>query len=54
RGGECDLALAGGVTVRFPQKTGYLYQPSMILSPDGHCRPFDAAANGTVGGNGAG
>jgi len=52
--GDCDLALAGGVTVRLPQKTGYLYQPSMILSPDGLCRPFDAKAGGTVPGNGAG
>ncbi len=54
RAGECELALAGGVTIRTPQKTGYLYQPSMILSPDGRCRPFDASAAGTVGGNGAG
>ncbi|WFE54796.1 non-ribosomal peptide synthetase/type I polyketide synthase [Micromonospora sp. WMMD1155] len=51
---ECDLALAGGVTVRFPQTRGYLYQEGMILSPDGHCRPFDAQARGTVSGSGAG
>jgi acyl transferase domain-containing protein len=51
---QCDLALAGGVGIRVPQKTGYLYQEGMINSPDGHCRPFDAAAKGTVGGNGAG
>jgi acyl transferase domain-containing protein/acyl carrier protein len=52
--GECDMALAGGVSVDVPHKTGYLYQEGMILSPDGHCRAFDAQANGTVGGNGCG
>ena len=52
--GECDLALAGGVSVRVPQKTGYLHQEGMIFSPDGHCRAFDAGAGGTVGGNGVG
>jgi amino acid adenylation domain-containing protein len=51
---ECDLALAGGVSVRLPQPSGYLYQEGMILSPDGHCRTFDASAQGTVGGNGVG
>ncbi len=51
---ECDMALAGGVSIRLPQKTGYLYQEGMILSPDGHCRAFDEKAKGTVGGNGAG
>ncbi|MCP4701299.1 MAG: amino acid adenylation domain-containing protein, partial [Gammaproteobacteria bacterium] len=54
RCGECDIALAGGVSVRVPHKTGYLYQEGMILSPDGHCRAFDAKAQGTVGGNGMG
>jgi len=51
---ECDMALAGGVTVQSPQKKGYLYQDGMILSPDGHCRAFDARAQGTVVGNGVG
>jgi polyketide synthase PksJ len=51
---ECDMALAGGVCIRIPQKSGYLYQEGMILSPDGCCRAFDQQANGTVGGNGAG
>ncbi|MEO1005228.1 MAG: beta-ketoacyl synthase N-terminal-like domain-containing protein, partial [Cyanobacteria bacterium J06638_38] len=51
---ECDLALAGGVSVHSPQKMGYLYQEGMILSPDGHCRAFDAAAAGTIFGSGAG
>jgi acyl transferase domain-containing protein len=45
--GRCDMALAGGVTVRVPQKGGYFYAPGSILSPDGHCRPFDAEAQGT-------
>ncbi|HID99164.1 MAG TPA: SDR family NAD(P)-dependent oxidoreductase [Thiotrichaceae bacterium] len=52
--GHCDMALAGGVSIRVPHKSGYLYQEGMILSPDGHCRAFDANAQGTVGGNGVG
>ena len=52
--GECDMALAGAVTIRIPQKEGYLYQEGMILSPDGHCRAFDAKAQGTLGGDGVG
>ncbi|MDY7016320.1 MAG: type I polyketide synthase, partial [Cyanobacteriota bacterium] len=52
--GECDMALAGGVSVFVPHKVGYLYQEGMILSPDGHCRTFDARAKGTVFGNGVG
>jgi len=51
---ESDMALAGGVTVYVPQRSGYLYQPGSILSPDGRCRPFDAGAQGTVFGNGVG
>ncbi|MGD2085176.1 MAG: condensation domain-containing protein [Candidatus Aminicenantes bacterium] len=51
--GECDMALAGGVTISFPQVSGYLYQEGMIYSRDGHCRAFDAAASGTNGGSGA-
>lgn len=47
-GGECDLALAGGVTARVPQRLGYLYEVGSAFSPDGHCRPFDARAAGTV------
>ncbi|PSM49382.1 polyketide synthase [Chroococcidiopsis sp. CCALA 051] len=52
--GECDMALAGGVSIRIPQKVGYLYQEGMILSPDGHCRAFDAQAQGTIGSSGLG
>ncbi|MBY0376012.1 MAG: KR domain-containing protein, partial [Bryobacteraceae bacterium] len=51
---ECDMALAGGVSVRVRQKEGYRYQDGGILSPDGHCRAYDAAAKGTIVGNGAG
>ncbi len=51
---QCDMALAGGVSIRVPQKTGYLYQEGGILSPDGHCRAFDAKAQGTIIGNGVG
>jgi phthiocerol/phenolphthiocerol synthesis type-I polyketide synthase E len=52
--GECDIALAGGVSVSFPQRSGYLYQEGMILSPDAHCRPFDVKAGGTRAGAGCG
>ena len=51
---QCDLALAGGVSIDFPQTKGHLHVEKGILSPDGHCRPFDATASGTVRGNGAG
>ncbi|MFP2932573.1 amino acid adenylation domain-containing protein, partial [Pyxidicoccus sp. 3LG] len=52
--GDSDLALAGAVRVSVPQRTGYLFQEGMILSPDGHCRAFDARARGTVVGSGLG
>ncbi|HEX6291078.1 MAG TPA: amino acid adenylation domain-containing protein [Herpetosiphonaceae bacterium] len=52
--GECDTALAGGVSIRATQRTGYLYEEGGIASPDGHCRAFDADAHGTVAGNGLG
>ncbi|MFF8474134.1 SDR family NAD(P)-dependent oxidoreductase [Streptomyces sp. NPDC015414] len=51
---ECDLALAGGVTVTVPHRSGYLPVDGGIESADGHCRPYGAGANGTVFGNGAG
>lgn len=51
--GECEAALAGGVSIRLPQHAGYRYQPGGILSRDGRCRPFEAGAAGVVGGNGA-
>jgi amino acid adenylation domain-containing protein len=52
--GECDMALAGGVSILLPPRSGYTYQEGMIKSPDGHCRVFDAAARGTNGGDGVG
>ncbi len=52
--GDIDMALAGGVSIDARQKTGYLYQDGMIFSPDGHCRPFDRLAKGTVRGYGLG
>lgn len=51
---ECDIALAGGVSVRVPHKAGYLYQKGSIFSPDGHCRAFDSKAQGTIFGSGVG
>ncbi len=52
--GECDLALAGGSRIDFPNTSGYFYREGMISSPDGHCRAFDADARGTVTGSGVG
>ncbi len=52
--GECDMALAGAATVRVPQRVGYVSRKGDILSPDGHCRAFDAEAQGTIFGSGAG
>ncbi|MFD0858021.1 type I polyketide synthase [Roseovarius aquimarinus] len=52
--GECDMALAGGVTIELPHGRGYLYKENEILSPDGHCHAFDHRAAGTVFGSGAG
>jgi phthiocerol/phenolphthiocerol synthesis type-I polyketide synthase E len=54
RGGECDVALAGGAAVMGAADRGYLYEPGGILSPDGHCRPFDERADGTVPSEGVG
>ena len=53
RGFECDLALAGGASVTVPSNAGYLYNEGGMLSADGHCRPFDAAATGTLFSDGA-
>ncbi len=54
RSGDADAALAGGVSITFPQQRGYLYMESGMASSDGLCRPFDAQASGTVFGHGAG
>jgi len=52
--GESDIALAGGVTVRIPQVSGYSSRSNAILSPTGYCRAFDARADGTLFGSGVG
>lgn len=51
---QCDMALAGGIFIHCPQNSGYLYQEGGIESADGHCRPFEARANGAVFSNGVG
>ncbi len=51
---QCDLALAGGVSISFPQNRGYTHQPGAMVSADGHCRSFDVDASGTVFGGGVG
>lgn len=51
---ECEMALAGGVSVMLPKKTGYPYQEGMMLSKDGHCRVFDKDATGTIFSDGVG
>ncbi|UCH94096.1 MAG: amino acid adenylation domain-containing protein [Candidatus Aminicenantes bacterium] len=52
--GECEMALAGGVSISYPSKRGYHYQPGMIYSADGHNRTFDAKASGSIFGDGVG
>ncbi|MEC3879881.1 polyketide synthase [Parapedobacter sp. 10938] len=54
RSGQCDVALAGGASISPPIISGHLYEEGAILSKDGHCRPFDTAATGTVFSDGAG
>ncbi|MCK4785650.1 MAG: polyketide synthase, partial [Desulfobacteraceae bacterium] len=51
---QCSIVLAGGVSINLNQRNGYYYQEGTIVSPDGHCRAFDAKANGTVLGQGVG
>ncbi|GGF16081.1 polyketide synthase [Hymenobacter cavernae] len=54
RNGQCELALAGGASITAPMRSGHLYQEGAMLSRDGHCRSFDAEAQGTVFSDGAG
>ncbi|EPR09613.1 non-ribosomal peptide synthetase [Ruminiclostridium papyrosolvens] len=54
RRGESDMAIAGGVSITYPRKSGYLWHNGMIFSKNGHCRPFTQEASGTVMGNGCG
>lgn len=50
--GECDIALAGASAVRVPHHVGYTYEPGAMVSPSGHCRPFDVNSDGTIFGSG--
>ncbi len=50
--GECDMALTGASAVRVPHRVGYTYEPGAMVSPSGHCRPFDAKSDGTIFGSG--
>ena len=50
--GECDMAVAGAASVRVPHHVGYGYEPGAMVSQTGHCRPFDAKADGTIFGSG--
>ncbi len=51
---QCDMALAGGSSISFPQRRDYPYEPDAMVSADGKCRAFDAGANGTIFGHGCG
>ena len=50
--GECDIALTGASAIRIPHQVGYTYEPGAMVSKSGHCRPFDAQADGTIFGSG--
>lgn len=50
--GDCDISVAGGVSIAMPESWGYQHQEGMIFSPDGHCRTFDKEAQGTLKGDG--
>ena len=52
--GECDIALAGGSSLRVPHRVGYWYEQGAMVSPTGHCRPFDVRSDGTIFGSGVG
>lgn len=54
RNGQCDTAIAGGAAITVPVNSGHLYEEGSMLSADGHCRPFDAEAKGTVFSDGVG
>ena len=54
RAGDCDLALAGGVNVLLSPATSVATSRARMLSPDGRCKTFDAAADGYVRGEGCG
>ncbi len=51
---ECDMALAGGAAIKVPHHVGHVYSEGSVFTPDGHCKPFDSKANGTIFGSGGG
>ncbi|MEN2284138.1 amino acid adenylation domain-containing protein [Algoriphagus sp. SE2] len=54
RSGECTAAIAGASSVAYPVNSGHIYEEGSILTKDGHCRPFDADASGTLFSDGGG
>ncbi|MGH3966757.1 MAG: type I polyketide synthase, partial [Mycobacterium sp.] len=52
--GECEMALAGGASLRIPHRVGYWHEPGSMVSATGHCRPFDVRSDGTIFGSGVG
>ena len=50
----CDVALAGGVAISFPEFDGYVFEEGGTYSPDGYLRSFDSRSSGMLGGNGVG
>ncbi|WP_114938154.1 polyketide synthase [Mucilaginibacter endophyticus] len=54
RSGQCQVAIAGAASITSPVKSGHIYEEGSMMSIDGHCRPFDAEASGTVFSDGAG
>ena len=51
---QCDMAVAGGIHLSLPHKSGNFHEKGAVVSPDGHCRAFDAQGAGTVASDGAG
>lgn len=52
--GECEIAVAGGATIAYGNRAGYLYEDGSVYSRDGHCRAFDSDSSGTVPSDGVG
>lgn len=53
RRGQCEIALAGAASITSPIHSGHVYEEGAMLSKDGHCRPFDHNAQGTLFSDGA-
>ena len=54
RQGRCDMAIAGGASIAFPQQQPHTHQEGSIYTRDGHTRPFDKDSSGTVFSDGGG